>query len=114
MECERPEPGRRRSQVKQITKHRCRPRTLIIRFRHLRHLPLTLLLRPTLPLRPTLLLLLITCLDRRARAEAPIHLLAQRHRPHRRLESSTRDSILSRPRWLPWLSRRAGEAVLSA
>src|SRR5437867_5503998 len=115
-----PEPGRQRSQVKKITKRRCRPRTLIIRFHHLRHSPLTLLLRPTLPLRPTrplcpiLLLLLITCLDRRARAQAPIRLLAQRHRPHRRLESFTRDSILPRPWWLPWLSRRACEAILFA
>jgi hypothetical protein len=112
MKRELPERGQQRSQVKQITKRHCLPRTLMVRFRHQLHLRLTLLLRLTLPVRLTLLLRLITCFQHPERERTPMGLLLQRHRPPRRLESLTRDSILPRPLWLLWLSHRAGKALL--
>ncbi|PYJ23408.1 MAG: hypothetical protein DME92_01105 [Verrucomicrobia bacterium] len=102
-----PEPSPQ-SRVRQITKRRyLRPR-LILRSRR------------RLPLRPIRLLHLNRCCLCRARVQVRIRLPLPAPRPLpkrpplRRLESLTRDSILPRLEWLPWLSHRAGKAILSA
>ena len=77
--------------------------------------------RRQLPLRPILLLRLnLCCLCRvRARARAPIlpapperRPLPPKSPPYRRLESLTRDHPLPRDLRLPWISGRAGQAIL--
>src|SRR6266480_5722474 len=96
-------PGR----VHRITKRPCLRRTAIARFRRRlrsRRIPL---------LRLNLWRL---C---QARVQAPIlralpeHRLPPKNPPYRRLESLTRDNPLPRDLRLPWVSRRAGKAVLS-
>src|SRR5215469_3770934 len=98
----------RQSRVLQTTKRRCLPRRAIIRFRRRLRLRLIPLLRLSL------------CWLRRPQAQAPIRRHLPRHRPLperlplRRLESLILYYLLLRPRWLPWLSRRSSEAILSA
>ena len=104
---ELPKAGRQ-NQVRQITKHRCRRRGAIIRFRH----QLRLLLTPRRHLTHSWL--------RRVQAQAPIRCRLPRHRllperpPHRRLESLICHPILLRPGWLPWLSHWSNKAILSS
>src|SRR6266550_3394167 len=97
----------RPSRVHRITKRPCLHRTAIARFRRRlrsRRIPL---------LRLNLWRL---C---QARVQAPIlralpeHRLPPKNPPYRRLESLTRDNPLPRDLGLPWVSRRAGKAVLS-
>src|SRR2546430_1196860 len=104
---ELPKAGRR-NQVRQITKHRCRRRRAIIRFRH----QLRFLLIPLPHLTHYWL--------RRVQAQAPVRCPLPRHRllperpPHRRLESLICHPILLRPGWLPWLSHWSSKAILSS
>src|SRR4029077_3266666 len=97
----------RRNQARQITKHRCRPRRAIVRFRR------QLRLLPIPPPHLTLYWL------RRVPAQAPMRCRRLRHRllperpPHRRLESPICHPILLRPGWLPWLSHWSSKAILS-
>jgi hypothetical protein len=108
MEVEVPEVDRP-SRVHRITKRPCLHRTAKVRFR-----------RRLRSRRIPRLRLNLCCLCR-ARAQAPILRALPEHRPppkksppYRRLESLTCDNPLPRDLRLPWLSRRAGKAVLSA
>jgi len=97
----------RPSRVHRITKRPCLHRTAIARFRR--------------RLRSRRIPLLRLGLWRlcQARVQAPIlralpeHRLPPKNPPYRRLESLTRDNPLPRDLRLPWVSRRAGKAVLS-
>ena len=107
MEVEVPEVDRP-SRVHRITKRPCLHRTAKVRFRRRlrsRRIPrLRLHLWRLCP----------------PRAQAPILRALPQHRPppkksppYRRLESLTRDNPLPRDLRLPWISRRAGKALLS-
>src|SRR6266480_6668561 len=96
------------NQVRQITKRRCLHRRLTPRF------------HPQLPLPRTLRQFLRrNCLRRVVAAPARLQPRADQpllttSPPYRSLESLTCGTILPDFEWLPWLSRRASQAVLFA
>ena len=106
-EVELPEPSRP-SQGHRITTRPCLHRTARARSRRRLRSRLIPLLRLNL------------CRLYQARTQLPIlrappeHRLPPKSPPYRRLESLTYGTILPGFEWLPWLSRRASQAVLFA
>ena len=110
-EVKRPELDRP-SQVRRITMHPSPHRTARARFRHRLRSHRIPLLRPNLcrlcQVRPQLPILRAPPERRLPRG----HRLPPKSPPYRRLESLTCDNPLPRDLRLPWISRRAGKAVL--
>jgi len=97
------------NQVRPITKRRCLRRRPIPRFLHQLPLPRT----PRQRLSPNRRCL-CPMLAARARLQPRADRRLPTSPPYRRLESLTYGTILPGFEWLPWLSRRASQAVLFA